>query len=143
MLKTKRKGVGGLLFIVVGLIMSIIFSYTIRFGITSSVSAIINNMAHITCTEVAMYSYQTKSRGYTISGNPTIEKPYGDTGYNVLNEFNNKINIGSGFISSGASHCTIEWDPLYKTATLAMGPVKTIWGDDICPMIQKAIIEDE
>lgn len=152
MLKKKVKAMGGIFFITITLLMSIILTYTVRFSMNSSVSAIIDNISYLVCTEVAMYSYQTNEGSYIKNGSVDIRKPErlleaegaSSETYNVVSSFNNRLREYAGsYIVSGSQTCKVEWNSNFRTATLTLGPIQTNWGSTIYPKEQMTIIEDK
>ena len=138
-LKRKTKGVGGVLFIFVAQIMAVIFVTVAKYSVTSAASSICNDISHIICTKVAIYSYQANVDFPDGSSSPNVKRPGGN--YNVIDDFEN-ISRGYGFVSGLPSSSWVTWDSSTKVATLEFGELKTRWDATIKPQPQEVIIED-
>ena len=141
-LRRKVKAVGGVYFLSIAIIMSSIFMVVVNLSFTSSSVSISEDIAHIVCTKVAIYSYQSNKSDFTKSGvDPGIDMPNKDGMYYPVRDFK-KIAQGFGITDNFPTTCEISWDSNNKIARLQFGPFVIKSGAEVLLRPQESIIED-
>lgn len=138
--KRKVKAVGGIYFLSIAMIMCFIFLIVVNLSFSSSAVSISENIAHIVCTKVAIYSYQSNTGDYDKWGsNINIEKPNGI--FNPIEDFKS-ICKDFDIIQSYPTTCRVTWNSSTRIATLTFGEFTIKSGNKIKVRTQEAIIED-
>lgn len=111
-LKRVRRGVGGVFFIVCGLIGSMIMVVVTDLGQTSAVTAVSSNISHVVATKAAIFSYNNSMDSYETNSGTIV---YKNKSYSPLKDFNDMAST-YGFLKSGSSGAKIKWDNKKKVA---------------------------
>ena len=141
-LRRKVKAVGGVYFLSIAIIMSSIFMVVVNLSFTSSSVSISEDIAHIVCTKVAIYLYQSNESTFPKrSGDAGIDMPNMDGKYYPVRDFK-QIAQGFGITDNFPTTCEISWDSNNKIARLQFGPFVIKSGAKVCLRPQESIIED-
>lgn len=133
-----KKGIGGLLFILVMAIGTLTLNLTTKFMAMENTKYIINSTAYFCANKSAVNLYNTNAPSGTYTTVPRILK----SDYNPLGEFNSmlqkatedKINGYSGLVE-------LNWDRDTKTLVAKFGSVTIGNYEPIFPNVQEIVIE--
>lgn len=134
---SKHKGAGGLYFITVNIICSMIMLICLKLSWSSQVVAMADNLAYIASVNTTVTSYVSNVNSFT-STNPNIPNKKGGY-YNPLNDFNTMLKE-SGLSQTGTATCEVTWTG--NKTYIQFGEFETSLGTIVRPHRQESIIEN-
>lgn len=133
-----KKGIGGLLFILVMAIGAFTLNLTIKFMAMENTKYIVNSTAYFCANKSAVNLYNTNAPSGTYTMIPRILKP----DYNPLGEFNSMLQKATESKMSGYSGAVeMIWDRDTKTLVAKFGSVTIANYEPIFPNVQEIVIE--
>ena len=133
-----KKGIGGLLFILVTAISTLTLSVVIELSTYNNIKYMVNSTAYFVANKSAVNLYNTGSESGTYSSIPRILKE----NYSPAQEMNSMLSKSyENRITSYCDHVSVQWNKETKTAVVSFGSVSSGKYTDIFPHDQKIIIE--
>lgn len=137
LLKSQHKGIGGLYFITVNIICSLIMVIALKLSWDSQAVAMADNLAYIASINTTVHSYIGNLGQYQLT-NPSIPIKSGGT-YNPLADFNEMLKK-SGISASGTTSCEVVWTG--NKTYIQFGEFTTSLSTKVRPHRQESVIED-
>lgn len=134
-----HSGYGGIFFMIVNFLCSVIMFYILRLSWDSQVIAISDNLAYIASVNTTVFNYTANKDSY-VATNPSIYVRSDGTLYQPLADFNNMIH-SVGIATSSCSQCTVVWDKSKGQTKLQFSSFDTILSTRVTPHQTDTVIE--
>lgn len=140
LLKEEHDGIGGLYFISVSVICSIITVIVTSLSYMSQIVTMADNYAYIVTINIASENYLCNNDSYNNAVNKTFTR--NEKTYNPLNDYSNML-TKLKMVTKTPETVTISWNKEHKNVIVQFSEFKDNLGNNITPHRQEAIIEND